>query len=338
MTVTNGRNPDRTARPSRRSPASPACRGRRCPASSTARRGSAATSGARSQAAIDRSSGTSPTGRPAAWSPAAATRSRVVITEPTGRAVQRSVLPAPPARRQRDARPPATSSSSCSCPDSVADEPADGRLPDRRPRRRRPPGQPPRRRSPARAGSPRRGIPVVVVGRPPAATRRRATSTSTIARAPRRAVAHLIAGGRRVIATIAGPPDMVAGHRSARRLSRRTGRCRPRRPIRASRRAADFTQEGGAAAMARLLAARPGHRRRLRRLRPHGRGRAGGPRRGRPPGPRGRRGRRLRRLARRGDHPPPLTSVRQPIEEMGQRDGPPPARARRGLRSRRPAG
>ena len=49
------------------------------------------------------------------------------------------------------------------------------------------------------------GVPIVLVGRPPR-VRGRATSTSTTGRAPQSAVAHLVASGRRVIATIAGPP------------------------------------------------------------------------------------------------------------------------------------
>ncbi len=69
--------------------------------------------------------------------------------------------------------------------------------------------------------------------------------------------------------------------------------------------------------MERLLAARPGHRRRLRRVRPDGRRRPVRPRRRGPPGPGD--------VAVVGfdDSPvatsttPQLTSVRQPIEEMG---------------------
>ena len=141
-------------------------------------------------------------------------------------------------------------------PESAADERADRRLPDRRPRRRRAAGQPPRRRSPAR--SPGRG-------RDPdrrwSAGRRRAidgelrrrrqpAGRPDRGRAPDR-------GGRRVIATIAGPPDMAAGDRSP------APAIATRSPTAASALDAsleavgDFTQESGAAAMKRLLAARP---------------------------------------------------------------------------------
>jgi DNA-binding LacI/PurR family transcriptional regulator len=72
----------------------------------------------------------------------------------------------------------------------------------------------------------------------------------------RSAVAHLVANGRRVIATVAGPSDMapgvdrLAGYREA---LREAGL-----PQEADLEAvADFTQEGGAAAMEKLLKARP---------------------------------------------------------------------------------
>jgi DNA-binding LacI/PurR family transcriptional regulator len=99
------------------------------------------------------------------------------------------------------------------------------------------------------------GIPMVLVGRPPKGTaasfvdvdNREGTQT---------AVAHLIAGGRRRIATIAGPRDMAVG------TDRLTGY---RDALIEAGLAADptletigdFTQEGGAAGMRRLLAARP---------------------------------------------------------------------------------
>ena len=133
-------------------------------------------------------------------------------------AVQRPVLPAPPPRDQRGAvgpRPPA--------------RPADARL-DRATTQRtarlpRPPATSTGRCSSActattrcPSGSPPRGIPMVVVGRPPRGDRRRATSTSTTGGGARSAVDHLIAGGRRVIATIAGPDRHGRRRRPACRL------------------------------------------------------------------------------------------------------------------------
>jgi len=99
------------------------------------------------------------------------------------------------------------------------------------------------------------GIPLVLVGRP-----LRGVSASYVdvdnRQGARSAVEHLIATGRRAVATIAGPQDMPAG------IDRLSGY---RDAIDAARRAtdatleaiADFTQEGGAAAMTWLLAKRP---------------------------------------------------------------------------------
>ncbi len=101
----------------------------------------------------------------------------------------------------------------------------------------------------------RRGIPVVVGGRPP-----RRTSVSYVdmdnVQGGRSAVEHLITIGRRVIATIGGPSDMSAG------LDRLSGY---RQALDAASRErdprlegiADFTQAGGAEAMRQILAARP---------------------------------------------------------------------------------
>jgi DNA-binding LacI/PurR family transcriptional regulator len=99
------------------------------------------------------------------------------------------------------------------------------------------------------------GIPMVVSPRP-----RRALAASYVdvdnTGGARSAVAHLVANGRRVIATVAGPSDMapgvdrLAGYREA---LREAGL-----PQEADLEAvADFTQEGGAAAMEKLLKARP---------------------------------------------------------------------------------
>jgi DNA-binding LacI/PurR family transcriptional regulator len=99
------------------------------------------------------------------------------------------------------------------------------------------------------------GIPLVLLGRP-----RPGTSASFVDADNRQgahaAVEHLIAGGRRVIATIAGPADMapgvdrLAGYRDAitdAGIGSHT----------ALEAVADFTQGGGAEAMRRLLAERP---------------------------------------------------------------------------------
>ena len=99
------------------------------------------------------------------------------------------------------------------------------------------------------------GIPVVLVGRPP-----RDADVSYVdvdnREGARRATAHLLGPGRRHVATIAGPADMVPG------LDRLAGYRDALgdadvpfdKDLVAT---ADFTQEGGVAAMERLLAARP---------------------------------------------------------------------------------
>jgi DNA-binding LacI/PurR family transcriptional regulator len=98
-------------------------------------------------------------------------------------------------------------------------------------------------------------IPTVVVGRP---LREAGVSYVDVDNrgGARSAVDHLIDGGRRVIATIGGPIDMVAsrdrltGYREA--LHEGALELDPTLEA-----VADFTQIGGAAAMERLLAARP---------------------------------------------------------------------------------
>ncbi len=101
-----------------------------------------------------------------------------------------------------------------------------------------------------------RGVPVVVGGRPPSGDVVSYVDVDNIGGA-RAAVGHLITGGRRTIATIAGPPDMsvgidrLVGYREAldeAGLERDT----------ALEAAADFTQDGGAQAMRRILDAHPG--------------------------------------------------------------------------------
>ena len=98
-------------------------------------------------------------------------------------------------------------------------------------------------------------IPTVVVGRP---LRDSAVSYVDVDNrgGARSAVEHLLTNGRRAIAHIGGPLDMVAatdrlaGFRDALTEAGIT----PDRTLEAT---ADFTQQGGAAAMERLLAARP---------------------------------------------------------------------------------
>jgi DNA-binding LacI/PurR family transcriptional regulator len=101
----------------------------------------------------------------------------------------------------------------------------------------------------------RAGIPFVLGGRPV-----RGTGTSLVdvdnRGGARSAVAHLLETGRRVVATIAGPADMgagvdrLAGYRDA---LTEAGIALDDRLVEI----ADFSQEGGAAAMERLLKARP---------------------------------------------------------------------------------
>ncbi|HEY7132386.1 MAG TPA: LacI family DNA-binding transcriptional regulator [Candidatus Limnocylindrales bacterium] len=101
----------------------------------------------------------------------------------------------------------------------------------------------------------RAGVPFVVGGRP---LRTPAASFVDVDNrgGSRSAVEHLIAGGRQVVATIAGPADMgagvdrLAGYHEA--LSDAGIEADPRLVARG-----DFTQESGAAAMERLLTARP---------------------------------------------------------------------------------
>jgi len=99
------------------------------------------------------------------------------------------------------------------------------------------------------------GLPVVLVGRPPKGAR--ATYVDVDNRqGAQSAVAHLINNGRKVVATITGPLDMNAG------IDRLNGYkdALADAGITADptlQAAGDFTQAGGAAAMQRLLIARP---------------------------------------------------------------------------------
>jgi DNA-binding LacI/PurR family transcriptional regulator len=99
------------------------------------------------------------------------------------------------------------------------------------------------------------GVPMVSAGRPPRGTTASYVDVDNRGGA-RNAVEHLIGGGRRVVATIAGPGDMtpgidrLAGYRDALAGADRAHEA----DLEAI---GDFTQESGALAMERLLAARP---------------------------------------------------------------------------------
>ncbi|MFL5674792.1 MAG: LacI family DNA-binding transcriptional regulator [Chloroflexota bacterium] len=99
------------------------------------------------------------------------------------------------------------------------------------------------------------GIPFVLVGRPSKGTDASYVDVDN-RQGGHSAVAHLIAGGRRVIATIAGPQDMTAG--TDRLAGYRDALSEAGLPAeRALVTTGDFSQESGAAAMTRLLKARP---------------------------------------------------------------------------------
>lgn len=99
------------------------------------------------------------------------------------------------------------------------------------------------------------GVPCVVAGRPPAGAAVGYVDADNAGGA-HQAVTHLIAGGRQVVATVAGPADMVPG------ADRRTGWTaaladagRPADPSLATE--ADFTRAGGEVACRALLQQRP---------------------------------------------------------------------------------
>ncbi|HKD99108.1 MAG TPA: LacI family DNA-binding transcriptional regulator [Micromonosporaceae bacterium] len=166
-------------------------------------------------------------------------------------------------------------------------------------------------RQPLAGSLPTLGIPVAVVGRPLQPSTAPYVDADNRGGA-RRAVEYLVEHGRRAVAHIAGPPDMVAG---ADRLAgyRDALRDNPDLPVAYG----DWTQAAGVHAMARLLDQRP----RLDAVFAASDAMAIGA---------------LRALARAGrrvpddvavvgfdDHPlaqrvtPALTTVRQPIEEFG---------------------
>jgi DNA-binding LacI/PurR family transcriptional regulator len=100
-----------------------------------------------------------------------------------------------------------------------------------------------------------RGVPVVVGGRPPRGSQVSYVDVDNVQGA-RSAVEHLIGTGRKVIATIAGPQDMpagqdrLAGYHDALDTA---GIARDAKLVSDG----DFTQQGGAEAARRILAARP---------------------------------------------------------------------------------
>src|SRR4029079_15735135 len=99
------------------------------------------------------------------------------------------------------------------------------------------------------------GIPVVLVGRPAKGTEASYVDVDN-RQGGHSAVAHLIAGGRKVIATIAGPQDMAAG--TDRLAGYREALAEAGLPADSKLiTIGDFTQDSGASAMTRLLKARP---------------------------------------------------------------------------------
>ena len=100
-----------------------------------------------------------------------------------------------------------------------------------------------------------RGVPVVVGGRPPLGADVSYVDVDNVQGA-RSATEHLVGIGRRVVATVSGPPDMSAGfdrlvgyHQALEAAGRTVDK--------ALEAAGDFTQKGGADAMRRILDARP---------------------------------------------------------------------------------
>ncbi|GAA0943480.1 LacI family DNA-binding transcriptional regulator [Nonomuraea longicatena] len=96
-------------------------------------------------------------------------------------------------------------------------------------------------------------VPVVSYGRPPVPANLPYVDNDNVGGAEA-AVRHLLGAGRRRIATIAGPQDMVGGQDrlAGYRNALRDGDGRPSVAV------GDFTRESGATAMRRLLAADPG--------------------------------------------------------------------------------
>jgi DNA-binding LacI/PurR family transcriptional regulator len=108
---------------------------------------------------------------------------------------------------------------------------------------------------PLPAAMAQRGMPVVVGGRPPRAAPVSYVDVDNVEGA-RAAVAHLVGSGRRVVAHIGGPPDMSVGvdRLAGYRLAVAAAGIEPDERLAAS---SDFTQQGGADAMRRILDQRP---------------------------------------------------------------------------------
>lgn len=99
------------------------------------------------------------------------------------------------------------------------------------------------------------GIPIVLVGRPPKGANASFVDVDN-RQGAQSAVAHLIGGGRRVIATIAGPQDMAVG--TDRLAGYRDALAEAGIAIDPDLEAiGDFTQQSGVSSMTSLLAARP---------------------------------------------------------------------------------
>ncbi len=100
------------------------------------------------------------------------------------------------------------------------------------------------------------GVPVVVGGRPPRGAAVSYVDVDNVQGA-RSAVEHLVAGGRRQIATVGGPLDMAAGidRLAGFREAIRAAGLEPDPELEAT---ADFTADGAEAAAARLIHERPG--------------------------------------------------------------------------------
>ena len=101
----------------------------------------------------------------------------------------------------------------------------------------------------------RHGIPVVVGGRPPRGTAVSYVDVDNV-QGGRSATEHLLASGRRRIATIGGPPDMSPGFDRFAGYSQALDAAGHKRD-RGLEATADFSQQGGADAMRRILEARP---------------------------------------------------------------------------------
>ena len=101
----------------------------------------------------------------------------------------------------------------------------------------------------------RRGIPVVVGGRPPTGTEVSYVDVDNV-QGGRSAVRHLAELGRTTIATISGPPDMSPGLDRLSGYEQALDEAGLERDTRLEA-ISDFTQQGGAEGMRRILAARP---------------------------------------------------------------------------------